>query len=146
MRPHRTVFTRAIEACDLHWQDRHLQHIIASDLYANYCYHDNQEGSLFDTRGWPLWHGESMRRVGVCELFIYVGQRMYGSQWENIEVNFVVPPPPPHRTRPNGLCQGGRAALARVPARSPPIGHRRGEHVTAATAEATGALPPTQER
>ncbi|KAM7416060.1 hypothetical protein PAMA_018230 [Pampus argenteus] len=56
MRPHRTVFTRAIEACDLHWQDRHLQHIIASDLYANYCYHDNQEGSLFDTRGWPLWH------------------------------------------------------------------------------------------
>lgn len=59
MRPHRTVFTRAIEACDLHWQDRHLQHIIASDLYANYCYHDNQEGSLFDSRGWPLWHGES---------------------------------------------------------------------------------------
>ncbi|XP_077378074.1 zinc finger SWIM domain-containing protein 6-like isoform X1 [Festucalex cinctus] len=56
MRPHRTVFTRAIEACDLHWQDRHLQHIIASDLYANYCYHDNQEGSLFDARGWPLWH------------------------------------------------------------------------------------------
>ncbi|GLD73955.1 zinc finger SWIM domain-containing protein 6 isoform X2 [Lates japonicus] len=56
MRPHRTVFTRAIEACDLHWQDRHLQHIIASDLYANYCYHDNQEGSLFDSRGWPLWH------------------------------------------------------------------------------------------
>ncbi|MEQ2203294.1 hypothetical protein XENOCAPTIV_028241, partial [Xenoophorus captivus] len=52
----RTVFTRAIEACDLHWQDRHLQHIIASDLYANYCYHDNQEGSLFDSRGWPLWH------------------------------------------------------------------------------------------
>lgn len=63
MRPHRTVFTRAIEACDLHWQDRHLQHIIASDLYANYCYHDNQEGSLFDSRGWPLWHGES---VFVC--------------------------------------------------------------------------------
>lgn len=58
LRPHRTVFTRAIEACDLHWQDRHLQHIIASDLYANYCYHDNQEGSLFDSHGWPLWHGE----------------------------------------------------------------------------------------
>lgn len=63
LRPHRTVFTRAIEACDLHWQDRHLQHIIASDLYANYCYHDNQEGSLFDSHGWPLWHGEC---VGVC--------------------------------------------------------------------------------
>ncbi|CAB1322224.1 unnamed protein product, partial [Coregonus sp. 'balchen'] len=56
LRPHRTVFTRAIEACDLHWQDRHLQHIIASDLYANYCYHDNQDGSLFDARGWPMWH------------------------------------------------------------------------------------------
>ncbi|CAB1320059.1 unnamed protein product [Coregonus sp. 'balchen'] len=55
-RPHRTVFTRAIEACDLHWQDRHLQHIIASDLYANYCYHENQDGSLFDARGWPMWH------------------------------------------------------------------------------------------
>ncbi|XP_028661289.2 zinc finger SWIM domain-containing protein 6 [Erpetoichthys calabaricus] len=55
-RPHRTVFTRAIEACDLHWQDSHLQHIISSDLYTNYCYHDNTENSLFDSRGWPLWH------------------------------------------------------------------------------------------
>ncbi|KAJ8260841.1 hypothetical protein COCON_G00165640 [Conger conger] len=55
-RPHRTVFTRAIEACDLHWQDSHLQHIISSDLYTNYCYHDNTENSLFDSRGRPLWH------------------------------------------------------------------------------------------
>ncbi|EHH26521.1 Zinc finger SWIM domain-containing protein 6 [Macaca mulatta] len=55
-RPHRTVFTRAIEACDLHWQDSHLQHIINSDLYTNYCYHDDTENSLFDSRGWPLWH------------------------------------------------------------------------------------------
>ncbi|XP_014637017.1 PREDICTED: zinc finger SWIM domain-containing protein 6 [Ceratotherium simum simum] len=55
-RPHRTVFTRAIEACDLHWQDSHLQHIISSDLYTNYCYHDDTESSLFDSRGWPLWH------------------------------------------------------------------------------------------
>uniref|UniRef100_A0AAY5F6E9 ZSWIM4-8 C-terminal domain-containing protein n=1 Tax=Electrophorus electricus TaxID=8005 RepID=A0AAY5F6E9_ELEEL len=55
-RPHRTVFTRAIEACDLHWQDSHLQHIISDDLYTNYCYHDNTENSLFDSRGWPLWH------------------------------------------------------------------------------------------
>ncbi|XP_076140231.1 zinc finger SWIM domain-containing protein 6-like [Alosa pseudoharengus] len=55
-RPHRTVFTRAIEACDLHWQDSHLQHIISEDLYTNYCYHDNTDSSLFDTRGWPLWH------------------------------------------------------------------------------------------
>uniref|UniRef100_A0A672N5R2 Zinc finger SWIM-type containing 6 n=1 Tax=Sinocyclocheilus grahami TaxID=75366 RepID=A0A672N5R2_SINGR len=55
-RPHRTVFTRAIEACDLHWQDSHLQHIINDDLYTNYCYHDNTENSLFDSRSWPLWH------------------------------------------------------------------------------------------
>ncbi|KAM8828168.1 zinc finger SWIM domain-containing protein 6 isoform 1-T1 [Spinachia spinachia] len=55
-RPHRTVFTRAIEACDLHWQDPHLQHIITEDHYANYCYHDNLNSSLFDARGWPLWH------------------------------------------------------------------------------------------
>ncbi|XP_071586721.1 zinc finger SWIM domain-containing protein 6 isoform X2 [Heliangelus exortis] len=55
-RPHRTVFTRAIEACDLHWQDSHLQHIISSDLYSNYCYHDNTENSLFDSHGWPLWN------------------------------------------------------------------------------------------
>ena len=72
LRPHRTVFTRAIEACDLHWQDRHLQHIIASDLYANYCYHDNQEGSLFDSHGWPLWHGEC---VCVC-VFRCEGSRL----------------------------------------------------------------------
>uniref|UniRef100_A0A3Q4HPD0 Zinc finger SWIM-type containing 6 n=1 Tax=Neolamprologus brichardi TaxID=32507 RepID=A0A3Q4HPD0_NEOBR len=55
-RPHRTVFTRAIEACDLHWQDPHLQNIITEDHYTNYCYHENLDSSLFDTRGWPLWH------------------------------------------------------------------------------------------
>ncbi|XP_069021485.1 LOW QUALITY PROTEIN: zinc finger SWIM domain-containing protein 6 [Embiotoca jacksoni] len=55
-RPHRTVFTRAIEACDLHWQDPHLQHVITGDHYTNYCYHDNLNSSLFDARGWPLWH------------------------------------------------------------------------------------------
>lgn len=58
-RPHRTVFTRAIEACDLHWQDPHLQHIITEDHYTNYCYHDNLNSSLFDARGWALWHGEA---------------------------------------------------------------------------------------
>uniref|UniRef100_A0A7N6BQ55 SWIM-type domain-containing protein n=1 Tax=Anabas testudineus TaxID=64144 RepID=A0A7N6BQ55_ANATE len=55
-RPHRTVFTRAIEACDLHWQDPHLQHIITEDHYTNYCYRHNLDSSLFDGRGWPLWH------------------------------------------------------------------------------------------
>lgn len=56
--PHRTVFTRAIEACDLHWQDPHLQHIISKDHYAKYCYHNKKDNPLFDTRGWPLWHGK----------------------------------------------------------------------------------------
>ncbi|XP_068609402.1 zinc finger SWIM domain-containing protein 6-like [Brachionichthys hirsutus] len=55
-RPHRTVFTRAIEACDLHWQDPHLQHIITEDHRSNYCHHYNLDSSLFDARGWPLWH------------------------------------------------------------------------------------------
>ena len=63
-RPHRTVFTRAIEACDLHWQDPHLQHIITEDHYTNYCYHDNLNSSLFDARGWPLWHGERAKTRG----------------------------------------------------------------------------------
>lgn len=57
-RPHRTVFTRAIEACDLNWQDPHLQHIITEDHSTNYCYNYNPDSSLFDRRGWPLWHGE----------------------------------------------------------------------------------------
>uniref|UniRef100_A0A8C7VPU6 Zinc finger SWIM-type containing 6 n=1 Tax=Oncorhynchus mykiss TaxID=8022 RepID=A0A8C7VPU6_ONCMY len=77
LRPHRTVFTRAIEACDLHWQDRHLQHIIASGLYANYCYHDNQDGSLFDTRGWPMWH-DCSSVVSRAELQRFPVQRLLG--------------------------------------------------------------------
>ncbi|KAM9794232.1 zinc finger SWIM domain-containing protein 6 [Syngnathus typhle] len=49
----RTVFTRAIEACDLHWRDPHLQRILAEDRNADPCCHDNPE--LFNSRGWPLW-------------------------------------------------------------------------------------------
>lgn len=71
-RPHRTVFTRAIEACDLHWQDSHLQHIISSDLYTNYCYHDNTENSLFDSHGWPLWHGKWLNRKDVSMTCCFV--------------------------------------------------------------------------
>lgn len=71
-RPHRTVFTRAIEACDLHWQDSHLQHIISSNLYTNYCYHDDTENSLFDSHGWPLWHGKwlNWKEVSVTCHFV----------------------------------------------------------------------------
>ncbi|XP_077478112.1 zinc finger SWIM domain-containing protein 6-like [Stigmatopora argus] len=52
--PQRTVFTRAMEACALHWQDPHLQRILTEDRYADRCHHDNSD--LFDSRGWPLWH------------------------------------------------------------------------------------------
>ncbi|XP_036383769.1 zinc finger SWIM domain-containing protein 6-like [Megalops cyprinoides] len=55
-RLHRTVFTRAIEACDLHWRDPHLQRIISSDFFPSRCYTDGTDGSLFDSRGWPMWH------------------------------------------------------------------------------------------
>lgn len=71
-RSHRTVFTRAIEACDLHWQDSHLQHIISSDLYTNYCYHDDAENSLFDSHGWPLWHGKWLNRKDVSMTWCFV--------------------------------------------------------------------------
>ncbi|KAI1900154.1 hypothetical protein AGOR_G00047090 [Albula goreensis] len=53
----RTVFSRAIEACDLHWRDPHLQRIIGSQLDASRCYHgDTADASLYDSRGRPLWH------------------------------------------------------------------------------------------
>uniref|UniRef100_A0A8C6T2I0 Zinc finger SWIM-type containing 6 n=1 Tax=Neogobius melanostomus TaxID=47308 RepID=A0A8C6T2I0_9GOBI len=55
-KPHRTVFTRAIEACDLHWQDPHLQHIITEDHYTNCHHQENYNNSLFDDRGWPCEH------------------------------------------------------------------------------------------
>ncbi|XP_061913362.1 zinc finger SWIM domain-containing protein 6 [Entelurus aequoreus] len=55
-RAQRTVFTRAIEACDLHWQDPHLQHILTEERYAGRCYRDDLGAALFDGRGWPLWH------------------------------------------------------------------------------------------
>ncbi|XP_034048859.1 zinc finger SWIM domain-containing protein 6 [Thalassophryne amazonica] len=54
--PHRTVFTRAVEACDLHWDDLHLQRIITEDYYTNHGYYDNHDSSIFDARGRPLWH------------------------------------------------------------------------------------------
>lgn len=47
------------------------------------------------------------------------------------------------RTRPDGLCSGGRPAFPWLPPRSTSIGHCRGKHTAAAAAETTGALPPT---
>ncbi|XP_061488765.1 zinc finger SWIM domain-containing protein 5 isoform X2 [Rhineura floridana] len=54
-RPRRTVFTRAIEGCDLHWQDSHLQRIISSDFYISPTYQREGEGLLFNSQGQPLW-------------------------------------------------------------------------------------------
>lgn len=56
-RPRRTVFSRAIEACDLHWQDSHLQRIISSDYYMSPSYQREGESLLFNPQGLPLWLG-----------------------------------------------------------------------------------------
>ncbi|XP_016897719.1 zinc finger SWIM domain-containing protein 5 isoform X2 [Cynoglossus semilaevis] len=47
-RPRRTVFSRAVEACDLHWQDSHLQRIISSDYYMSPAYQREGENLLFN--------------------------------------------------------------------------------------------------
>lgn len=57
-RPRRTVFTRAIEGCDLHWQDSHLQRIISSDFYVSPSYQREGESLLFNSQGQPLWLGK----------------------------------------------------------------------------------------
>lgn len=57
-RPRRTVFSRAVEACDLHWQDSHLQRIISSDYYMSPSYQREGESLLFNPQGLPLWLGE----------------------------------------------------------------------------------------
>ncbi|CDQ59704.1 unnamed protein product [Oncorhynchus mykiss] len=54
-RPRRTVFTRAMEACDLHWQDSHLQRIISCDYYMSPAYQREGESLLFNPQGLPLW-------------------------------------------------------------------------------------------
>uniref|UniRef100_A0A8C6U553 Zinc finger, SWIM-type containing 5 n=1 Tax=Neogobius melanostomus TaxID=47308 RepID=A0A8C6U553_9GOBI len=54
-RPRRTVFSRAVEACDLHWQDSHLQRIISSDFYMSPSYQREGESLLFSPQGLPLW-------------------------------------------------------------------------------------------
>uniref|UniRef100_A0A8C6NMG6 Zinc finger, SWIM-type containing 5 n=1 Tax=Nothobranchius furzeri TaxID=105023 RepID=A0A8C6NMG6_NOTFU len=53
--PRRTVFSRAVEACDLHWQDSHLQRIISSDFYMSPSYQREGESLLFNPQGLPLW-------------------------------------------------------------------------------------------
>ncbi|OWK04588.1 hypothetical protein Celaphus_00002611 [Cervus elaphus hippelaphus] len=54
-RPRRTVFTRAIEGRELHWQDSHLQRIISSDVYTAPACQRESERLLFNSQGQPLW-------------------------------------------------------------------------------------------
>ncbi|XP_059545904.1 zinc finger SWIM domain-containing protein 5 isoform X3 [Myotis daubentonii] len=54
-RPRRTVFTRAIEGRELHWQDSHLQRIISSDIYIAPACQQESERLLFNSQGQPLW-------------------------------------------------------------------------------------------
>ncbi|XP_019724913.1 zinc finger SWIM domain-containing protein 5 isoform X1 [Hippocampus comes] len=56
-RPRRTVFSRAVEACNLHWQGSHLQRIISSDYYMSPSYQRDEESLLFNPQGLPLWLG-----------------------------------------------------------------------------------------
>lgn len=46
-----------MEACDLHWQDSHLQRIISSDFYVSPAYQREGENLLFNPQGLPLWLG-----------------------------------------------------------------------------------------
>lgn len=57
-RPRRTVFTRAIEGRELHWQDSHLQRIISSDIYRAPACQQESERLLFNSQGQPLWLGK----------------------------------------------------------------------------------------
>lgn len=136
--PHRTVFTRAIEACDLHWQDPHLQHIISKDHYAKYCYHNKKDNPLFDTRGWPLWHGK--RQFGpkgmTNVLFISLNVLFIFSCLFFFSLFY----PPCCRARPYCLRPSGCTEITWLPQRSTETGHRHSQHTEEATAETAGVL------
>ncbi|MEJ1286221.1 hypothetical protein NN561_017226 [Cricetulus griseus] len=57
--PRRTVFSRALQAGDLHWNDSHLQRILASDSCGP-SLTGNMGGDkpTFDPQGHPIWLGE----------------------------------------------------------------------------------------
>ncbi|XP_004715548.1 zinc finger SWIM domain-containing protein 4 [Echinops telfairi] len=58
--PRHTVFSRALQAGELHWSDVHLQRILASDSYGP-SLKGNVGGDklAFDPQGRPLWLGEA---------------------------------------------------------------------------------------
>ncbi|XP_071800276.1 zinc finger SWIM domain-containing protein 6-like [Asterias amurensis] len=51
----RTIFTRAIEACDLQWLDNHLQGILNNKLYHSSLHHSDAEVGGLDSDGHQLW-------------------------------------------------------------------------------------------
>lgn len=54
-----TVFGRALQAGSLHWNDPHLQRILASDCYGpSLTGHMGSDKPTFDPQGRPLWLGE----------------------------------------------------------------------------------------
>ncbi|XP_075832775.1 zinc finger SWIM domain-containing protein 4 [Microtus pennsylvanicus] len=57
--PRRTVFSRALQAGELHWNDSHLQRILASDSCGP-SLTGNMGGDkpTFDPQGHPIWLGE----------------------------------------------------------------------------------------
>ena len=66
----RTIFIRALEACDLKWSDPHLQSVLNNDYYR--CvpgghWDNSQKQGEFDAEGSPLWSGmlHSNSRVGI---------------------------------------------------------------------------------
>lgn len=141
-RPHRTVFTRAIEACDLHWQDPHLQHIITEDHYTNYCYNYNLDSSLFDARGWPLWHGETAGTRGLEGRHISFTRKSRGWTSKYLVLFHLLS----CRTRPHCVCPSGCPEITWLPQGSTQTGHRYSQHTAEATAETAGVLPSSQKR
>lgn len=71
-RPRRTVFSRAVEACDLHWQDSHLQRIISSDFYMSPSYQREGESLLFNPQGLPLWLGKHTHASSLKSQWDYI--------------------------------------------------------------------------
>ena len=104
-RPRRTVFTRAMEACDLHWQDSHLQRIISCDYYMSPAYQREGESLLFNPQGLPLWLGENEMACSIHTLSTryYINSRWYR---EAISVYLLTPRTQTHiRTHAHTLAQ-----------------------------------------
>lgn len=52
----RSIFQRALEACNLRWDDSHLRYILDHDG-GNHHHTTHNNGSQFSSQGYPLWFG-----------------------------------------------------------------------------------------